>query len=415
MKSTGILALASAFALSHASSTVSKPKPVIDLTSRGFGDIDDLIREGIDKATDAVGDVVEDVVDLTATTEFSLDHSFSGRTLYEGSYPIPQGSIDLSLVCTDCWTQGKVVTEINIINDPSIRLEFMGAKAWVDVDIDISANAALSFDLFTTKTPIGLKVKGLAAGLVFVVELAFDIEAAAQISTGFWVEIPDHSFIDIDIIDGKLQDSAFHSMKSGSLPITVDTGSAKITADLQLRVQLGIEAKGKELGIPRLGAGAVVAVYANVIEVIAEVTYTPACPLQADIEYNFNFGAYAAASVAVKNGSELGVSPTKSTTLYSTKLLSTCFITGTASSSAGEANSTVPLSPRTAVGERAIRAPPITLAPRAVPLVTLREPEATDAPVARGVHLSPREHIVPASITLTALATPKVGTVGIDL
>jgi hypothetical protein len=84
MKITGVLALASAFALVHASPTVPASKPHIDLTSRDLGFVKDFINKGIDKATDVVGDVIEDVVDLKASTEFSLAQSFSGRTIYEG-------------------------------------------------------------------------------------------------------------------------------------------------------------------------------------------------------------------------------------------------------------------------------------------------------------------------------------------
>jgi hypothetical protein len=194
-------------------------------------------------------------------------------------------------------------------------------------------------------------------------------------------------------------------MKTGSLPVTVDTGSIKFQADLQLRVQLGLEAKGSEVSLP-IGAGAVVAVYANVIEVIAEVSYTPECPVAANIEYNFNFGAYAQASIAL-NGTELGVSPTASTTLFKAPILSTCFVTGTASSSAAS------VVPRTALGQRAVREGPITLPPRAVEQRTLRAPAVTNAPSPRAAEIHyPRDHVVPASVTLTSLPTPEVHPAG---
>jgi hypothetical protein len=91
-------------------------------------------------------------------------------------------------------------------NDPSLALKFFGTKAWVDVTLDISANAAVSIDLFSSKTPVGIKIKGVAAGLVLVAELAFELEVAAEISTGFWVEIPDESFIELDLFTAALQD-----------------------------------------------------------------------------------------------------------------------------------------------------------------------------------------------------------------
>jgi hypothetical protein len=75
-----------------------------------------------------------------------------------------------------------------------------------------------------------------------------------------------------------------------SLPVTVVSGTATFKADLRLRVQAGAEAS---LDIFGIGAGAVIGIYANIIEFVAVIDKTPTCPLETEIWWDLNVGAYA--------------------------------------------------------------------------------------------------------------------------
>lgn len=79
-------------------------------------------------------------------------------------------------------------------------------------------------------------------------------------------------------------------LQSQSLPVTVVSGKGTFKADLRLRVQAGAEAS---LDIFGIGAGAVVGIYANIIEFVAVIEETPSCPLEADFWWDLNVGAYA--------------------------------------------------------------------------------------------------------------------------
>lgn len=75
------------------------------------------------------------------------------------------------------------------------------------------------------------------------------------------------------------------------LPVTVDTGTATFKADLRFRVQAGVEGSSDELGVD-IGAGAVVAIYANVLEYVTVFKYdTPDCLIEAQAHFNLNVGA----------------------------------------------------------------------------------------------------------------------------
>lgn len=79
-------------------------------------------------------------------------------------------------------------------------------------------------------------------------------------------------------------------MNGQSLPVTVVSGTATFKADLRLRVQAGAEAS---LDIFGIGAGAVIGIYANIIEFVAVIDKTPTCPLETEIWWDLNVGAYA--------------------------------------------------------------------------------------------------------------------------
>lgn len=72
--------------------------------------------------------------------------------------------------------------------------------------------------------------------------------------------------------------------------MTVVSGTATFKADLRLRVQAGAEASIDIFGI---GAGAVIGIYANIIEFVAVIEKTPTCDLETEIWWDLNVGAYA--------------------------------------------------------------------------------------------------------------------------
>jgi hypothetical protein len=135
-----------------------------------------------------------------STIEALLTH----HSVYTG----PDGKIDLRVHCNECWTKGRVVAEIweDLLN-PSLELSFFDAEAYVDLSLNLSAKAWVMVDLFATQSPVGVKVNGLTAGLVFIVDLVFTVEAEVDMSGGFWVKLPDAAFFDLDLFSGELEES----------------------------------------------------------------------------------------------------------------------------------------------------------------------------------------------------------------
>jgi hypothetical protein len=113
-----------------------------------------------------------------------------------------------------------------------------------------------------------------------------------------------------------------NNINTQSIPITVKAGSATFKADLRLRVQCGAEAEIDLIGI---GAGAVVGIYANLIEFVAVLESTPTCALQTTEWFDLNVGAYARLNVVV-DLKTIGPVPTVSTTLLNSPTFTQCWL-----------------------------------------------------------------------------------------
>ena len=102
--------------------------------------------------------------------------------------------------------------------------------------------------------------------------------------------------------------------------------SAKFQVDLQLRAQVGIDATSSLLpGFDGFGAQAVVGVFVNIVEFVAELTTTDDCQLQANELFDLNVGAFLQADVQV-GGKTIGAVPTVSTTLFEKDIGTQCLV-----------------------------------------------------------------------------------------
>ncbi|KAK3313870.1 hypothetical protein B0H66DRAFT_365656 [Apodospora peruviana] len=264
------------------------------------------------------------------SVDFSLDKTWeSNHVLFAGSWINGDAAlgitdtVSLAVTCIDCWTKGTVTAKLHEdIVDPSVRLDFSGVEAYVDIGVDITAGAAYAVNLFTSNSPLGLGFPGLSVGLVFYVDLVFSLSSEIDLEGGFYVKVADGAFLEASVFGGDITKSFFDGLSSKSLPVVVRKGSATFKADLRLRVQCGAEAGVPELGI---GATAELGIYANLIEFVAVLESTPTCELQSTEWWDLNVGAFARFGVII-DYKTFGVVPTVSTTLLSAPTMTQCWL-----------------------------------------------------------------------------------------
>lgn len=176
-------------------------------------------------------------------------------------------------------------------------------------------------NLFTSNTPIGLGWDGFSVGVVFYLDLVIALTAEVDLQAGFTLQLPEDALLEAKLFGGDLTNLTFDGTTVNSLPITIWSGNATLTADLQLRAQVGVETDIKELGI---GAGAELGIYANMVEFGVAVASSNDCALETEEWVNLNVGAYAEFDVEVA-WMTIGVVPTVSTTLLAAPTWTQCW------------------------------------------------------------------------------------------
>lgn len=98
------------------------------------------------------------------------------------------------------------LTDDDIIN-PTVRLDFTGVEAYVDMEVAMSAGASYSINLFTSNSPIGLGFPGLSVGVVFYLDLVFSLTDQLDLEGGFYVQLPDNAYLEASVFGGEITDS----------------------------------------------------------------------------------------------------------------------------------------------------------------------------------------------------------------
>lgn len=105
-----------------------------------------------------------------------------------------------------------------------------------------------------------------------------------------------------------------------TIPVTIHSGPVTFKADLRLRLDMGAQ-----VGFGKFGVGAMVGVFANLVEFVAQIEKTDTCLLQAKEFFDLNIGASASAGIG--NGAKtFAVVPAVSTTLLNSPTFTQCLI-----------------------------------------------------------------------------------------
>ncbi|CAI4217983.1 unnamed protein product [Parascedosporium putredinis] len=220
------------------------------------------------------------------SADFSLERQWSNEVLFGGSWTevdeLQPKHVDLEVTCLECWTKGTVTAKLTTENvfEPVVRLEFDGVEAYVNIGIKASAGATYAIDLFSSNSPVGLGLPGSTLG--------------------------------------------FDGIGTKSIPVEVKTGTGTFKASLRLRVQCGVEA---DIDLIGLGAGALIGIYANIVEFVTVLDSTPDCALQTREWFDLNVGAFARFDVVV-DFTRIGAVPTVSTTLVNSPTWTQCLLDG---------------------------------------------------------------------------------------
>lgn len=91
--------------------------------------------------------------------------------------------------------------------DPSLEFTFNDAEAFVLMGVNVTASEKVAINLFSSQSPIGVGIPGLSVGVHFAIDLILSFNADMDLSGGFWVDFPEHAYLELGIFNGKLDDN----------------------------------------------------------------------------------------------------------------------------------------------------------------------------------------------------------------
>ena len=147
------------------------------------------------------------------SAEFSLAHQWDNDVLFSG-YWLDDGILDavetvhLSATCIECWTKGTItasLTDEDII-DPTVRLDFRGVEAYLDLEFRASSEATYAVNLLSTDDPLEMGLPNLDVGVMFHVDVVFAVDAMVDLDGGFHVVLGDDAYLETSVFGGDITD-----------------------------------------------------------------------------------------------------------------------------------------------------------------------------------------------------------------
>ncbi|KAI7974943.1 hypothetical protein EIK77_001696 [Talaromyces pinophilus] len=88
--------------------------------------------------------------------------------------------------------------------DASIHLEFDDLELYLELDIKLSAGATYTLNLYTSETPGGISVPGVAIGALFSVDLILIADADIDIGSGIHIKLDDGLAFDLEMFNSNV-------------------------------------------------------------------------------------------------------------------------------------------------------------------------------------------------------------------
>ncbi|KAL6858350.1 hypothetical protein ACO1O0_005811 [Amphichorda felina] len=257
--------------------------------------------------------------DLTPAT-FDLNSNWDNEVLFKGVAGPASGNnaaIELDLSLREAQVEGDI--SIAALDDflvsPSLRLDLAGVKAYFE--IDLSASAAVFHTVQLVASPaleVDAGLLELTLGAAFALDLVVAVDAAIDITAGFYVAFEEGDFIDISILTKDITDSSLNGLVTKALPVSVGVDvdlSAEIEVQLGLRLRshVAVEAGVELLDLDVIEAGVEVALWVDLLTHTIILVQTDDCILSIKSEFFLRLGLAVELNVEILDILDISLAP----------------------------------------------------------------------------------------------------------
>ncbi|KAL4982731.1 hypothetical protein BDW68DRAFT_182260 [Aspergillus falconensis] len=285
------------------------------------------VTEAIDSVADEIANVTDSAIDQLETfvDEF-IDNITDIDSITDFDFPAwPTLDLDLDL------DDAAGFPEIHA------QFEFNDLELYLELNVQLSAGATYTLNLFTSQSVAGFAIPGLEAGALFKVSLVLIAEAEIDISSGVHIKLDDAFALELELFNKNISSITLPGGRMEFLPVTIE-GHGSLQALLQLEASVGFEIASPDsvlAEIASFSAGIGAQVFAYVADFLVQADASSSddadCAVEVLAEYTLAVGAAAGATVAVAEY-EWGPAPSTTVPLFYTKLASICAGSKTSSS-----------------------------------------------------------------------------------
>ncbi|KAF4336782.1 hypothetical protein FBEOM_9339 [Fusarium beomiforme] len=282
--------------------------------SHAFDNFTDRVESGISSLATNVKEYVEEYIHSVSD---NLEDGFD-----VDDFDLPSMDFDFNI-------------EIPEIPEFRLQFQFDGLEVYMQLDTTLSAGATYTLNLYKSTTPAGFAVRdNLEIGVIFTLDLILSVDGEIDISSGFHLKLDDGVKLELGIFAKEISSITINGGEFEFLPVTIDSAGVVFKAILRVGVQAGVEIASPEISvagkdIARVGAGAEVGVYANIAELITNVTLSldedDECSLRVEEAYQFAIGAVAGASIVIQEYT-WGPVPETEVPIFYTTLADACAV-----------------------------------------------------------------------------------------
>ncbi|CBF75982.1 hypothetical protein AN3520.2 [Aspergillus nidulans FGSC A4] len=277
------------------------------------------ITQAIDNVVDEVANVTESAIDQLETFVDDLIGNVTDiDSISDFDFPAwPTLDLDLDLDDADGFP------------DVHAQFEFNDLELYVELDIQLSAGATYTLNLFTSQSVAGFSIPGLEAGALFKVSLVLIAQAEIDISSGFHIKLDDAFALELELFNKNVSQISMPGGRMEFLPVVIE-GHGSLQALLLLEASVGFEIASPnsilaDIASFSAGIGAEVFAYVGdfLVQADASTSDDADCAVEVVAEYTLAVGAAAGATVAVAEY-EWGPAPSTTVPIFYTTLASIC-------------------------------------------------------------------------------------------
>ena len=164
--------------------------------------VDKIEDVGKNLSRNIVGDGAGDEIDNLFRGEGGDDESGTGNISLR-ALELDVESIPFPTIEFDFNTSGNITG----IPEVSLEIQFNHLELYAELEAALTAGATYTINLYTTNTPIGIKLRnGLLFGVALSFDLIFDVEAEIDMSSGFHLEVDDGFSVKLGLFQQEFAD-----------------------------------------------------------------------------------------------------------------------------------------------------------------------------------------------------------------